>query len=233
LPERLSLSIDIAGIQDIAQRGARRAIAFIGLGLQATRDGPPKSVTLESRFAVHWFPDPLPLEAAEEIGREYEAWLIGSALKELDLYFALFLDEVWEWTRLSEFHGRQFPPGFGRDQKFRNNTNVGKKLQQVEAALGVKGISSDFFDGYSFARNALTHNAGVVRTQDTNQSGALSIRWHAPTVVIKADGEEYLIDQRGLMPDRSFNSEAQVVFRMSERDRSSPWARGLLFPDLI
>jgi hypothetical protein len=218
LPERLSLSIDIAGIQDIAQRGARRAIAFIGLGLQATRDGPPKSVTLESRFAVHWFPDPLPLEAAEEIGREYEAWLIGSALKELDLYFALFLDEVWEWTRLSEFHGRQFPPGFGRDQKFRNNTNVGKKLQQVEAALGV---------------NALTHNAGVVRTQDTNQSGALSIRWHAPTVVIKADGEEYRIDQRGLMPDRSFNSEAQVVFRMSERDRSSPWARGLLFPDLI
>ena len=219
LSKRAELSIDIAAIQDIAQRGVRRAIAFLGLGLRATCDGPPKSVTLESRFSIHWFPDPLPPDVAEEISREYEAWITGSALKELDQYFALFLDEVWDWIRLSEFHGCQLPTGFGPDRKFRSKTNVGKKLNVVEAALGVKGISSGFFDAYSFARNALTHNAGIVRQQDTNRRGALSIRWHAPTVVIKADGDEYAIDQRGCMPQRVFSSEAQLVFRMTEREQ--------------
>src|ERR1700682_3944254 len=121
----LNVSVDIAAIQEIAQRGVRRTVAFLGLGLWVLRDGPPTSVTLESRFLVQWFPDPLPAESAAEIADEYQAWIIGSALRKLDQHFALFLDEVWERTRLAEFHGRQIPSGFGPDKKFKNDTNVG------------------------------------------------------------------------------------------------------------
>jgi hypothetical protein len=213
----MNVSVDIVAIQEIAQRGVRRTFAFLGLGLSALRDGPPTSVTLENRFLVQWLPDPLPAESAAEIAHEYEAWIIGSALRELDQHFGLFLDEVWEWTRLGDFHGRQIPAEFGPDQKFKQ-TNVCGKLAQVEAKLGIKGISSDFFSSYTLARNALSHNNGVVRLRDTNRSGSLSIRWHTPTVVIKADGKEHIFDQHGESPDRIFGSDAEAVFRMSERE---------------
>jgi len=218
LHARQDVSINADAIKDIALRGVRRAVAFLCLGLQATRKGPPDSVALDSKFVIQWFPDPLPTELAAELAIEYENWIIGSALRELDQYFGMFLNEIWHWMRLVQFHGQTLPPDFGSDKKFLDDTNVARKLSEIEQSLGVKaGIASGFFGSYSLARNALTHNLGVVRDRDANEDGALVVRWHAPTIVVKADGQEYVIDQSAGVTDRVFTSDAQVGFRMRER----------------
>jgi hypothetical protein len=215
---RQEISINSDAIKDIALRGVRRAVAFLCLGLQATRNGLPTSVVLDSKFVIQWFPDPLPSELARELSGEYESWIIGSALKELDQYFGMFLNEIWGWMRMIEFHGKALPPGFGPDKKFIDDTNVARKLSHVEKSLGVKaGIGSDFFNDYSLARNALSHNVGIVRDRDANDAGMLVIRWHAPTLVIKSEGEEHIFDQTSGLTDRVFGAESQVVFRMRER----------------
>jgi hypothetical protein len=217
MAERRDITIDTAGLQDIALKGVRRTIAFLGLGLKAVANGPPTSVALESNFQFHWFPEPLPDAAAKEIAIEYEAWLIGAGLKELDLFFGLFLDEVWDWLRLAECHGQQATIAVP-DTAFRAKTRVSTKLEAVEARLGISSPWSSYFDGYSLARNALSHNAGVIRTRDTNEDGKLRLHWRGPDVVIQAPDKEVVMNQRGAPLPQVFEQGAQVLFRMTERE---------------
>ena len=214
---RREITIDTNGLQDIALRGVRRATAFLGLGLKALADGPPKSVTVESGFRIQWFPDPLPDAVAAEIAHEYETWLVGSALKELDLFFSMFLDEVWDWLKLAESHGKPLTADHKPDASFRAKTKVSEKLKLVEAAIGVSSSWSAYFDGYSVARNCLTHNAGVLRLRDCNLDGALELKWRGPDVVVKSPTEEVVLNSRGEMPTQVFGPDAEASFRMTER----------------
>lgn len=217
MAERREVTIDTAGLQDIALKGVRRTIAFLGLGLKAVAGGPPTSVALESNFQFHWFPEPLPDDAAKEIAVEYEAWLVGAGLKELDLFFGLFLDEIWDWLRLTEFHGQQ-PTITIPDASFRAKTKVSKKLEAVEAKLAITSPWSSYFDAYSLARNALSHNAGVVRARDTNEEGKLRLHWRGPDIVIKAPDKEVVLNQRKAQLPQVFEQGGQVLLRMAERE---------------
>src|SRR5690242_8052270 len=101
-PQPLNVSLDLVAIREIVNLGIRRAIAFVGVGLRRDDAPLPTTLALNERFAHHWFPEPLQPNVAAEITQEYNAWLTGSALKELDQYFAQFLDEVWHVLRLTQ-----------------------------------------------------------------------------------------------------------------------------------
>jgi hypothetical protein len=219
-PNSVNLNIDISRLQAIAHTGVRRAVGFLGLGLSALANGPPKSVTLENQFTMTWFPDPLPDDTAAEIALEFETWLVGSALRELDQYLSRFLDEIWQLVRLTELHGRKMPSDFGRDARFDGDTNTARKLRQVEETIAAKGIASDFFDGYSLARNAISHNLGWVRPRDTNKLEGLVVQWHAPTVIVAEGENEHIIDQTTGMPDRAFGEGSIVKFRMAPQEKA-------------
>ena len=142
MSNRRDVAIDIAAIEDIALRGVRRAVAFLSLGLQSTRNGPPRSVWLESEFKIQWFADPLPAQVATELALEYEKLDNWISAQGSSIYISeCFLTKFGILIRLVEFHGTQLPPEFEPDKKFLNDTNVGKKFDQVEQVLGVRGGS--------------------------------------------------------------------------------------------
>jgi hypothetical protein len=195
-------------------------VAFASLGSR-TEAPPPTSLVLDARFQVQFFPEPLPVETAQIVVQEYEAWLVGSALKELDQHFAAFLDEVWHVLRLTEHHGRELPTDYGPDKPFLGDTNAARKLSLVATALQLEVSQASAIEGLSFARNALSHNRGVVRERDTNEPGLLRLTWQTPLVVIKnsATGTEVDSESPGFH-SRVFGADDQPYFRMAAREKA-------------
>lgn len=212
------LNIDMIAVREIALTGVRRASAFVGLGLKAIQGGPPKSVALDTRCSILWIKEPLSEEAGLNIASEYETWLVGAGLKELDQHFAIFLDQIWELERATKFHNQILEHDLSTDKKFESETNVAKKLLQVGKALDLENLHSDYFQGYSNARNALSHNAGKVRDRDCTEDGNLVLRWIAPEFVIPIDDGLHVIDQRSGLPSPQIKAETILSFRMRERE---------------
>jgi hypothetical protein len=195
--------IDFEKILEIANVGVRRAAAFLGLGLSAIAKGPPVSVLLDASFVWQFCPEPLPTAYAERVAIEYESWIVSCALRELDQYFNLFLDEIWHSHRLGELFGKPLSPDFGPDLPFLRDTNVAKKLSMTAAALEMDRSRVDHFQSYSYTRNSLSHGAGVVRERDCNKPGCLVISWLGLDAVIASqEGVFHANQATGLPPYR-------------------------------
>ena len=191
---RVEVQIDLKRLSNIAQTGVRRAAAFLGLGLQAFPNGPPKSVTVGGAFSYRFLPDPLPEELQQQVQDEFTAWLIGNALRELDQHLGIFLDDVWDVLRFTtgekvemEWSDTPF------DKKFRGGTNVSSKAAQVAKALDCT-LEFEALKSLSLARNALSHSVGTVRDRDANEPGGLRLTWLAFQAGIRMDGIVHDLD---------------------------------------
>lgn len=194
---RADIRLNLKELQGIAELGVRRAHTFMAVGLQAVSAGPPRSAALSSGFQLRFMPEPLPAELGVEVSREYEAWLVGAGLRELDHYFGLFADRVWFFISAAELHGTSVPSDHVVGGKFSSNTNVSRKIDRIVERIGGEGIQQTYFDAFSRARNALGHGAGRVRDRDTGGENALRLRWIAPDFIIQDAGsgrERSLVD---------------------------------------
>lgn len=214
----MHVNLDIEAIQNIAHTGIRRASSFLAIGLEALKDGPPRSVTLGEHMKLLFMPDPLPDDVAAETAANYRAWLTGSALKELDHSFALFLEEVWQVGRLAQLHGKPSPEFFPPDQKF-NQQSADKKLKEVIGLLGAEAPWAEYFYALGKARNCLTHGNGIVRERDSTEATRLILKWRYPSIILKNDVAEYQWDMRQPPPDHPMQAETNVIFRMVEREQ--------------
>ncbi|MFN3931865.1 MAG: hypothetical protein ACK4JY_08975 [Brevundimonas sp.] len=212
--QRIEIAVDLNALREVGHVGVRRASCFLGLGLRTTLEGPPDSVTLGETFTYQFMPDPLPDEIRESVASEYEAWIVGSALKELDQYLSLFLDDAWDVIQIMDRHEQAVDMSEVLfDQKFRMATNAGKKLARVAEAIGAD-LDASPHRSLSLARNALTHTRGVVCVQHTNEDETLRVHWFAPQTYIKEGNEErpFAGLVRVEQPDG-----AQVMMRIEER----------------
>jgi hypothetical protein len=99
----LLLNIDFLKMKEISFLGIRRASAFLGIGLNATRDWKNPSLVLDSFIKWHFLPEPFPEDQMIDAIEEFRRWIIGNSLRELDASFNIFVDEVWavkEWAKL-------------------------------------------------------------------------------------------------------------------------------------
>ncbi len=190
-PQRATLEINLQNTLEIAHVGVRRAAAFLKLGLLQAEQPVPDNLALDGGVTYGFWPNPIPPEVREAIRAEFRAWVTGAALKELDHYFSLFLDQVWFAIEVAELHGTTVSSSHQFDDGFAGMTNVAKKLDLVAAKLKMS-VESPRFESLGRARNSLTHGAGQVRERDTNEPGKLVVRWIAPELVV-VDGEKEIV----------------------------------------
>ena len=195
--ELANLKVDLDAMRELVDRGIRRASAFIRFGLDDIdqRDGGDFSLT--ASLVYSFWPEEISEEFRISAREEYRAWLIGSCLRELDQFYGLFLDQLWLGIEIGELHGSSVRSDHTFDVKFARKTNVAAKQCEVANKLGI----SDHLDelkSLSLARNALTHNAGVVRSPfDCNNDARdyLAIQWLAFDMLAMRDGEEKIVRQ--------------------------------------
>lgn len=218
---RIELNLDLEKLRQVGYLGPRRASAFLCFGLTPTRGEPPKSATLNHSFNIQFLPDPLPTPLAEQIVGEYRIWLIGNALRELDLHYHLFLDQAWATAQFAALHGKSVKSNYIIPQVSQetNAASKMKKLYKVLNASDEKALSQLW--SVTNARNCLTHSAGIVTPRFANiDCKQLGLRWLGQQVRLE-QGEEFVEIgpefQPLQAPDPS--KEANVVVRLVEKER--------------
>lgn len=125
---------------------------------------------------MRFLPEPVPESLAKEAVKEFRSWLIGNALRELDLNFSLFLDRISWYVRLSKLHGKRVRTTH-IIKTIAGETNAAKKYDIVMGELGEPKTDSSMLRSLSNARNCLSHSGGIVSPRHANADGSLEIRW--------------------------------------------------------
>lgn len=188
----------------------------MAFGLRSANDENLRSALIDSSFVYHFMPEPLPDDIAEQERRDFRTWIIGNALRELDQYFALFLDQCHQIIEIVPFHGRR-PDIAGiekRRRSFENDTNSSKKLQKLITRLAAPENMIPIFESLSATRNALSHNQGIVAQRHCPAARALTICWLG--LGIMADGRLLPTHHSGIQ----FSATTTLSIEVSERTRS-------------
>ena len=220
-----TINVNFDEMREIVAVSIRRASAFLRFGLDdlETRDGGDFNLTAGVQYRF-W---PEVVSADDRVGarEEYRSWLVGSCLRELDLFYGLFLDKVWWAIEVGEIHGTAVPSDFMFDAKFSRITNVASKQKQVAEKLS----SADHYEelnSLSLARNTLAHNAGVVRSPvDCNNAArdALEVKWLAFDMLAIRGGEERIVDNLPLDTNElPGEGETKIALRVTQRILAFP-----------
>lgn len=224
-PKIGSINIDIDAMQEMVNLAIRRASAFIRFGLDDldARDGGDFNLT--ASIVYQFWPEEITSEFRNAAREEYRAWLVGSCLRELDLFYGLFLDKLWFAIEAGELHGSLIRSDHTFDPKFARKTNVAAKQCQVAVKLGISDHFAEL-NSLSLARNALTHHAGVVRSPfDCNNVArdTLIIQWLAFDMLASRDGEERVVDHAPFDTHAlSGDGPAQISLRFTPRELVVP-----------
>jgi len=227
-----TIKIDVDAIREVVSISIRRVSAFVRFGLDNLDERDGGDFNLTAGLVYRFWPEvvsDLDRVAARE---EYQAWLVGSCLRELDLFYGLFLDKIWFAIEVGKLHGAKVRSDHVFDQAFARKTNIAAKQGIVAKQLGI----TDYFDelnSLSLARNALAHHAGVVRSPvDCNNASRseLNIRWLAFDMVASRSGQEVVVAQMPLDTNILPGSgEVEISLRVASRVLDVPAGHQIIF----
>jgi hypothetical protein len=179
--------IDFSELKDFAHKGVRRAVIFMGLGLNAAHredflDYELSKIPLstgERRFPIEFFPEALPAERVNYFKTEFARWIKDCCLCALLEHHALFLDKLhlhalivyWSLGKLAETDDPE-----KLHNKFRHDGIPGKH-KQLRKRFGIDPTHGATIDRLYEARNALTHDFGVVLPKRCDANGNFVLPW--------------------------------------------------------
>jgi hypothetical protein len=179
--------IDFDKLKDFAHVGVRRAVIFMGLGLNAAHRedfldyelSKIPSSTGERRFPIEFFPEALPAERVNYFKVEFARWIQDCCLCDLLEHHALFLDKIHlhalvVYRSLGKLAEKDDPEKL--HNKFRHEGIPGKH-KTLRERFGVVPKHSATIDQLYEARNALTHDFGVVLPKRCDANGNFVLRW--------------------------------------------------------
>lgn len=187
--------IDFNQMRNLVHVATRRVSAFVRLGLDGLPERGHGDFNLDASINYQFWPSEIDEQARTLVRDEFSAWLVGSCLRELDLFYSLFLDQVWLAIEASSMHETMVPRDFEFDKKFSRKTNVAKKQKEISTKLSIED-HYDEMNSLSLARNALTHHAGVVRAPvdcNNDQRNRLHVKWLAFDMVASRGGEDRIV----------------------------------------
>ena len=227
-----SIHVDIDQMRGLVEIAIRRASAFARLGLDGLPDRGHGDFNLDASLSYQFWPIEINEHIRNEIRDEFAAWIVGSCLRELDLFYGLFLDRIWFAIEASEVHGRKVRSDFEFDRKFSRQTNVAKKQKEISFKLSI----DDYFfemNSLSLARNALAHNAGLVRapTDCNNEDRSkLCVNWLAFDMVVSRGGEERIVERTPFDTEElPGEGEVGVALRIAQRCMEIPAGNKISF----
>ncbi|PQZ83314.1 MULTISPECIES: hypothetical protein [unclassified Brevundimonas] len=217
IPQQQKITINADALRDLGMRGVNRAAGFLGLAFRRPDEPLPTTITMSEFNRYQFLPEPLPEVMAGELVQEFNAWLIGNALQELDRHFSLFVDEVWRLLDLTDAHEKVIPAGL-KVSEISGDTNAGNKFKKVADRLGLPEARPDRLWSISNARNCLAHAAGMVTERHANDNKQrLKLVWLASEIKL-VQGEQFVIIGEYPIQAPDPEQEAQLVVQMVDRE---------------
>lgn len=176
-PEKKQLHIHLDRMLEIMGLGVRRASSFMALGVRVSNDETVASVALDGNFQIQFMAD-LTVEQVRDVQRNFRVWIVGNGLRELDQAASLFADSVFKGLTLARFHEQRLPQAaLDRIEAFKKKTNVADKFASIADEFGIDTNFRVHMPGLSKARNALTHNMGIVGPLHCTYPDELRLSW--------------------------------------------------------
>jgi hypothetical protein len=180
-----TVAIDTRKLLDVMNVATRRASAFMSLGLRAANDLSVETLTLDSNFQIQFLPNPPPANLIRNVQSSFSTWIVGNGIRELDQHASIFADSLYYIRTILNFNGVPLSQtALDRTERFKSRTNVAEKLRIISEEFGISSAHTQYMDGLSRARNALTHNLGVVGPRHINQSNGLKVAWLGMQLII-------------------------------------------------
>lgn len=199
LNTKVKVNLDAA--LETAQKGVRRAAAFMGLGLNAALDESYDHYHLSPSTGIEILPEQIEKPVLAKIKRQFAIWITGNGLRELIETFAVFLDQVFlACQAVAIAQGLRAADRQEKERKEFSYYGVSKKLTCLDDEFGVTLNKSEYLNSLQQARNCLTHRRGLVGEKDCSTDGKLTTRWMGVDIAIgRLDGSSELVE----MPIRS------------------------------
>lgn len=194
----VQINIDLDNLANIAHTGVRRAVLFMGLGLNAInqpgfRDYQLHKLPLQigmRSLPVDFFPSDLPDENIASFKQEFSVWIAGSGLREILEHYALYLDNMHNYGLLiQQATGKLGQRDPEKEQRnFNRNGSIAEKLRLLNLRFSVCPEEAPSITQLYTARNCLTHDLGVVSAKHCDNQGIYTMSWTAFDML--AIGEE-------------------------------------------
>lgn len=189
------LQLNFLNILNIALAGIRRANIFLGLGLNAAKDPAHKNYLLPDSTKIHFISENLSDLDIENSKKDFANWLVGNGLREVNEYFDVFLDHIYEATLMGSVfkHDKvdheNLVKSKAKSKKF-SEYSTKRKFQELHKTFGFSTDNIDCHLSLKKARNCLTHRLGRVDDSDCNDEGKLTISWMTLNVVTTKNGAQ-------------------------------------------
>jgi hypothetical protein len=153
-------------------------------------------LSLGGNIQIRMLPDPIPDELAAELGPEFRHWIISNALRELDQFLSLMLDECWDMVEAARIVAGEQPANY-QWQRIDMQTNVAAKHRRVLEAAGKYAPphidDNDYLETLCGARNCIAHNLGVVDERRA-PDGSMRMRWLHFRIQIAQGAQVYVLE---------------------------------------
>ena len=177
-------NVNLTGMLEIMGVGARRASAFMALGLRASDSDRISSFKIDTNFLYQFMDDPVSDAVAIEVRANFSKWIIGNGLRELDQHFSMFLDELYP-ALLGISNGAKVPDDFdSRMKSFTQVTNSSSKLSKLDNQFRIRSSAIQHISSLSRVRNSFTHNLGRVSERHRNSDAGLLISWQGMELTV-------------------------------------------------
>jgi hypothetical protein len=230
MTEPVHINIDLNKLSDIAHTGVRRAVLFMGLGLNAMHQENFRDYQLnklpiqdgQTSFPVDFFPSDLPNERVDEFKQEFSLWVTGCGLREMLEHYALFLDSIHHYCLIVQqakgLLGERRPE---KEQREFVRRGIIEKLLSLNDKFEIAPSEPTTIGQLYAARNCLTHALGILRPQDCNDQGAFKLAWAAhETIAVGTETGNVVPVPDLIRSGQRTLEETQIHMRLVQRERS-------------
>lgn len=200
----INIKLNFRQPADLMSKGIRRAYAFMTLGLHAAGDKSITDLQLDSNYQLRFLPEKLTLEQIADTQHHFALWITGNGLRELDQFFARALDNLHSTLVVADFYAEHIDLSARRRRlkDMQNDTNLASKLDKLKDQFGITAKHRDSIASLGQARNALTHNLGIVSRRHSFGKDSLDLTWLGFDIlignkVINRDFEEFRSEKEG------------------------------------
>lgn len=218
--------IDPSAIKEIADKGIRRTIVFLGLGLNAAnledfQDYELSKLPQEvANLPIQLIPSNASPETIAMYKKEFALWIIGCGLRELIESHMLFLDELHSDCLLIEkVNGANKFGDPQRLQKEFHRSGINTKLSLLQERFHVGSKYPDFIESINKARNCITHRRGMVsHSVDCGGDGVMHVKWVGIDVFFELELSKKILILSEVI-GKTLSEPATVNMRRTERDK--------------
>lgn len=181
--------VDLDDIYQLALKGILRCHYFLAFGVNAARGGEQSNFDFPGAFRFVLINRKPTSEETNHLKDEFEAWVVGSALREMIEVFSVFLVKLHSvCLKLNRLPSQEVA---SQSEKF-DRLSFSGKLKTLADEFQIDSGFLQELTSIQIYRNCLTHRLGIVGSPDLNHGTKMLITWRCVEVFLKADetGEE-------------------------------------------